>query len=181
MAQDAVAAEENAEEKALLAASRAALAELTTALNNGASFSGAVAVLESNGVVVPEAIASLADQGVPTQTSLNETFPEAARAALSAARSVDTEGAEGIGRVTTFFANQLGARSVAPKEGDDPDAVLSRAEAAVRSGDLSTALSELSGLPDVAQEALADWQARAETRLAATSAADELVQQLLQE
>jgi hypothetical protein len=36
-------------------------------------------------------------------------------------------------------------------------------------------------LPDVAQEALADWQARAETRLAATSAADELVQQLLQE
>jgi hypothetical protein len=59
--------------------------------------------------------------------------------------------------------------------------VLSRAEAAVRSGDLSTALSELSGLPDVAQEALADWQARAETRLAATSAADELVQQLLQE
>jgi hypothetical protein len=140
-----------------------------------------VAVLESNGVVVPEAIASLADQGVPTQTSLNETFPEAARAALSVARSVDTEGAEGIGRVTTFFANQLGARSVAPKEGDDPDAVLSRAEAAVRSGDLSIALSELSGLPDVAQEALADWQARAETRLAATSAADELVQQLLQE
>jgi len=181
MAQDAVAAEENAEEKALLAASRAALAELTTALNNGASYSGAVAVLETNGVVVPEAIASLADQGVPTQTSLNETFPEAARAALGAARSIDTEGAEGIGRVTTFFANQLGARSVAPKEGDDPDAVLSRAEAAVRSGDLSTALSELSGLPDVAQEALADWQARAETRLAATSAADELVQQLLQE
>jgi len=75
----------------------------------------------------------------------------------------------------------LGARSVAPREGDDPDAVLSRAEAAVRSGDLDTALTEIAALPDVAQSAIADWQANAETRLEAKSAADDLVQQLLQE
>lgn len=181
MAQDAVAAEENAEEKAQLAASRAALAEITTALDTGAAYSGAVSVLVSNGVEVPAALSASADSGIPTQSGLVEAFPEGARAALSAARNADTEGAEGVGRITTFFANQLGARSVAPKEGDDADAVLSRAEAAVRSGDLGAALSELSALPDVAKGAMADWQTRAETRLAAKSAADTLVQQLLQE
>ncbi len=181
MAQDAVAAEENAEEKARLAASRAALAEITTALDTGAAYPGALSVLSSNGVDIPAALADTADSGVPTQSGLVEAFPAAARAALSAARTADTEGAEGVGRLTTFFANQLGARSVAPKEGDDADAVLSRAEAAVRSGDLSDALAELSGLPDVAQSAVADWRSSAETRLAAKSAADALVQQLLQE
>lgn len=181
MAQEAVAAEENAEENAQLAASRAALAEITTALESGASFSGAVAVLSSNGVDVPEALAAQAESGVPTQSGLAEAFPDAARAALREARSADTEGAEGVGRITTFFANQLGARSVAPKEGDDADAVLSRAEAAVRSGDLSAALSELSALPEAAQGALSDWQDGARARLEAKTAADDLVQQLLQE
>lgn len=181
MAQEAVAAEENAEENAQLAASRAALAEITTALESGASFSGAVAVLSSNGVDVPGALSANAESGVPTQSGLAEAFPDAARAALREARSADTDGAEGVGRITTFFANQLGARSVAPKEGDDADAVLSRAEAAVRSGDLNAALSELSALPEVAQGALSDWQDGARTRLEAKTAADDLVQQLLQE
>lgn len=180
MAQEAVAAEDNAEEKAQLAASRAAMAEITTALENGAPFSDAVAVLASNGVEVPDILAERAESGVLTQANLTEAFPEVAREALNAARSADTDGAEGVGRLTTFFANQLGARSVAPKEGDDPDAVLSRAEAAVRSGNLNAALDELAMLPDVAQAALSDWQAGAQTRLEAKTAADTLVQQLLQ-
>jgi hypothetical protein len=111
---------------------------------------------------------------------LIEEFPEVARKALSAVRVTETEGADGTNRIATFFANQLGARSVAPREGDDADAVLSRAEAALRSGDLSAAIAELSSLPDVAQSALADWQNSAETRLEAKTAADALVQQLLQ-
>ena len=181
MAQEAVAAEGNAEEKAQLAASRAALAEITTALNTGAGYTGAIAVLTSNGVDVPEPLAQNAESGVPTLSLLRETFPDAARAALRDARSADTEDAEGVSRISTFFANQLGARSVAPKAGDSADAVLSRAEAAVRSGDLTTALAELSALPDAAQAAMSEWQAGAQTRLEAKTAADGLVQQLLQE
>jgi hypothetical protein len=181
MAEEAVAAEENAEEKAALAASRAALAEITAALENGSGFSGAVQVLTSNSVDVPAPLSDNAETGVPTQSDLMTTFPDAARSALSAARTVQTESSEGTGRIATFFANQLGARSVAPREGNDPDAILSRAEAAVRSGDLETALSELSALPEVAQAALSDWQSRAQTRLEAQTAADGLVQQLLQE
>ncbi len=181
MAQEAVAAEANAEEKAQLAASRAAMAELSNAIDNGSVYSDALTALASNGVDVPEVLAAQADTGVPTQAELIASFPEAARDALSEARKADTEGAEGVGRVATFFANQLGARSVAPREGDDPDAILSRAEAALRSGVLETALSEIATLPEVAQTALSDWQARAQTRLEAKSAADTLVQQLLQE
>ena len=181
IAEEAMAAEDDAEAQAQLAASRAALAEITTALDTGADYSGAVATLSANGVEVPEPLTANAESGVATQGALIESFPDVARAALSASRSTATESAEGPSRVATFFANQLGARSVAPREGDDPDAVLSRAEAAVRSGDLDTALTEISALPDVAQSAIADWQASAETRLEAKSAADDLVQQLLQE
>lgn len=181
MAQSAVAAEENAEEKAQLAASRAALAEMTSALDTGTGYAGAVEVLTANGISVPEALVANSESGVATQSALIEAFPDVARAALSAARRADTDSVEGMSRITTFFANQLGARSVAPKEGDDPNAILSRAEAAARSGDLSAALAELSALPEVAQSAVADWQARAETRLTAKTAVDGLVQQLLQE
>ena len=181
MAQEAVTAEANAEEQAQLAASRAALAEITSALESGDGFSDAIAILSSNGVAVPDVLVANAESGVATLGSLIESFPDAARSALSAARSVETEASQGAGRVATFFANQLGARSVAPREGDDADAILSRAEAAVRSGDLDAALSELSGLPDVAKSALSEWQSRAQTRLEAKTAADGLVQQLIQE
>ncbi|MEP2717498.1 MAG: hypothetical protein ABJP42_13320, partial [Pseudophaeobacter sp.] len=72
----------------------------------------------------------------------------------------------------------LGARSVTPQEGDDPDAVLSRAEAALQSGDVTTALSEIEALPEAAQTAFADWQSAAQTRLAALAAVDQLAQSL---
>lgn len=180
MAQEAMQAEGNATEQAMLAAARAAMADVTAALETGSEFAGAVDVLALNGYDVPEPLSAVAASGVATQVQLIETFPEAARAALSAVRSAETETAEGGNRIATFLANQLGARSVAPRDGDDADAILSRSEAALRSGDLGTAIAELSALPELAQSAMADWQARAQTRLEAKTAADTLVQQLLQ-
>lgn len=181
MAQEAVTAEQNAEEQATLAAARTAMAEITSAMESGEGYADAVSVLSSNGVDVPPALADNANNGVPTLGSLIESFPEASRAALSEARSTAMDGTDGVGRVASFFADQLGARSVAPRDGDNPDAILSRAEALVRAGDIAAALDELAGLPDVAQAALTDWRARAETRLEAKMAADDLVQRLLQE
>ncbi|MFP7569323.1 hypothetical protein [Marivita sp. S2033] len=181
MAKEAVEAESNAETKSTLAASRAAMAEITAALETGSGYTNAIDVLSANGVDIPEPLAANAQTGVVTQGALIDNFPAAARSALSAARNVQTEGSEGANRVTTFFANQLGARSVAPREGNDPDAVLSRAEAEVRAGNIEAALSELSALPEEAQNALADWRASAQTRVETKTAADALVQQLLQE
>nr|WP_283254953.1 mitofilin family membrane protein [Marivita sp. GX14005] len=157
------------------------MAEITAALETGTGFEDAVDVLGSNGVEVPEPLTANAETGVATQGALIEAFPDAARDALAEARALQTDGASGTSRVTSFLANQLGARSVEPRDGDDPDAVLSRAEAAVRAGNLQTALDEIATLPEEAQAALADWAERAQTRLETKNAADTLVQRLMQE
>ena len=65
-----------------------------------------------------------------------------------------------------------------PREGDDPDAILSRAEAAVRSDDISTALAEIAALPQAGQDVLADWSAKAQTRADALAAFAELSAQI---
>ena len=65
-----------------------------------------------------------------------------------------------------------------PKEGDDPDAVLSRAEAAVAAGKLQDALNELAALPEAARSALSSWEAAANARVAAMTAAADLAQSL---
>jgi hypothetical protein len=69
-----------------------------------------------------------------------------------------------------FLRVQTGARSLQPREGTDPDAVLSRAEAAVKGGDVAASLTELAGLPAQGQAAMADWSARAKVYLAAHEA-----------
>ena len=74
--------------------------------------------------------------------------------------------------------SQLGARSVTPQEGDGADAVLSRAEAALRTGNLTDVLAELDTLPDPAKPAIAAWLETAKTRQAALSAGNALSAQL---
>jgi len=154
---------------------RAALARLQTALDTGGSLVGAVADLEAAGVGVPEvlgrgdSVASLAD--------LQARFPGAARAALAAARAAAVDDGEG-GGLTAFLRTQLGARSLEPREGDDPDAILSRAEAAARDGRLTDALAEIDALPEAARTELAGWAGDAARRLEAAAAAQKLSEEL---
>ena len=97
-------------------------------------------------------------------------------AALQAARA----GEDGTisGGLGGFLRSQLGARSVAPREGDDPDAVLSRAEAALKAGELQTALTEIETLPEEAKAAMSDWITSARMRAQAQSAVNALSQEL---
>ena len=81
----------------------------------------------------------------------------------------------------TFLTDQVGLRSVTPRSGDSPDAILSRAEAALRSGDLPQTLTELGSLPEAAQAPLSDWMDRARTRADAVAAADGLAQEMNKE
>ncbi|WP_226623985.1 COG4223 family protein [Alloyangia pacifica] len=180
MTQEAMQAREAASDQAMVAESRSALADVETALRDGTPYAGAIQTMQENGVDVPEGLSAPAGDGVPTLSALETEFPPAARDALSAARRAESTTEDTASRVTTFFANQLGARSVEPRAGDDPDAVLSRAEAALRSGDLGTVLSELAALPEPAQAELAEWTARAETRKAALDGADAVAQTLNQ-
>ncbi len=65
-----------------------------------------------------------------------------------------------------------------PRAGDDPDAVLSRAEAALTAGQLAQALEEIAALPEPALAAMADWTARARQRVSALEAVETLAQSL---
>ena len=56
-----------------------------------------------------------------------------------------------------------------PKEGDSGDAILSRAEAAVKAEDYATALAELDSLPEAAKAEMEAWMARAQARLDAVA------------
>lgn len=176
LAQEARAKEESAVETAQATMRRAALTRIQTALDAGTPFEAALADLEAAGVAAPEALASAAVDGVPTQAGLAERFPDAARKALAVSRSAGAEA--GTGGLGAFLRSQLGARSLEPREGSDPDAVLSRAEAAVRDGRLNDALAEIETLPEGGRAELSDWSADAARRLDALAAAEALAQDL---
>ena len=152
---------------------RAALAEITAALESGSPFAEPLSRIAN----APSELLTVAEVGVPTLTALREGFPEAARAALSEAQSVPTD-APATQRLAAFIRKQTNARSLSPREGDDADAVLSRAEAALNGGDLSSALAELAALPDGAVGAMSDWLSQAEVRATAVEAAGSLAEEL---
>lgn len=154
---------------------RGALARIEAALENGEPFVDATSDLETaGGVDVPPALDNVADQGVSPLGSLQDDFPPAARAALSVSIREDS-GGSAWDRFGAFLRAQTGARSLDAREGDDPDAILSRAQTAVRTGDLATALDEIATLPEGGQAELADWSDRARARLDALAAHDALV------
>ncbi len=168
---EVAAIENNAAAAARNAAARAALARIQTALESGAPLGAALGDLEAAiGEGAPDALIAVQD-GVPTLASLQDQFPEFARAALTTARNEGVAGEENSG-FGAFMRNQFEVRSVAPREGTDSDAILSRAEAAVRAGRLADALAEISALPEVARAEMSDWLALAEARADAIAAVD---------
>lgn len=175
--ENALSVEQATAEAARLAVVQGALTDLSAAITEGVPFEGALAVLAENGVSdIPAALADAAADGVPTLSGLQSGFTESARAALGAARaSGEQAGEDGF---VGFLNRSLGARSVAPREGSDPDAVLSRAEAAIREGALDTALSELDTLPAAAQDAMGAWLSDAKARATARAAAQDLSERL---
>ncbi len=155
-------AEQQAAAVAARAEAEAALGQVQVALETGEPFAEPLATI-SGTTEVPEGLASVADTGVATLETLQDAFPPLARAALPVALQ-ETAG-EGMGdRFGAFVMGQIGGRSVEPREGSDPDAVLSRIEAAVQAGDLETALAEYAALPEGAQAELAAWAAEVEAR-----------------
>lgn len=153
MMAEAAASESEANEAAQAALRRAAMSEVVTALDTGAAFSAPLEELSASGVTVSDALMQSGASGVVPLTALQQSFPDAARNALEASRKA----AEGTSGFEGFVRAQLGVRSLEPKEGDDPDAVLSRAEAALDTANLSKALAEIETLPPEALAALASW------------------------
>lgn len=160
-----------AEATAQNALARAAVGRIQAALESGAPFETALA--DMGGVEVPAVLREAAAGGVASRAALEDAFPAAARAALEAALRANA-GESWTERMGAFLQSTTGARSLTPREGNDPDAILSRAEAAVKEDDLRAALGELAALPPEGQAALADWVAQANRRLDAVQAATDL-------
>jgi hypothetical protein len=170
---EAAQAEAQAQLSAQAAMTRAAVTRIVTALDAGTGYTEALNDLTAANVEIPAALLEQAETGAPTLAALQADFPDLARDALRAVRQAQNPG--GIGG---FFETQLGLRSLQPREGDDPDAILSRAEAALRDGRLSETLDEIARLPEEAATVLADWQAQAQMRVTLTDAARSLAQSL---
>ena len=151
------------------------LGQIEAALATGAAFGGAARDYEAiTGDPLPSALLNAAHTGVASAARLQAAFPPVARSALRAALK-SREGGNAIERSADFLRAQLGARSIAPRAGAGPDAVLSRAQAAVDAGDFAAALAEIEALSPEAKAELADWGTRARARIAAQAAFGELV------
>ena len=160
-AQDMVARVSDAANQA---ARLSAMTLLQAALDTGAPYASASAQ-----IALPEVLATHAQTGIPSLTYLRDTFPDAARAGLDAALTTDM-GATWGERITNFLRSQTGARALTPREGSDPDAILSRVDAALKAADMQAAVTELAALPAAAQTAMQVWMDQAKLRADALAA-----------
>ena len=167
---------DEAEAVARQGAARAALSRIQAALESGSALESALGDLAAAGVEVPQALAEQA-QGVPSLAALRAAFPPAAREALAISLK-ESAGGGTWDRITAFLRSQSGARSLSPRAGADPDAVLSRAEAALTAGALTGAIDEIGQLPPSGQARMAEWVDMAKRRIAATDAVAALAKEL---
>ncbi|WP_141246454.1 COG4223 family protein [Actibacterium ureilyticum] len=163
-----------ASDRAKALETRAAMLRIQAALESGGSFTSALSDLDTD---VPPALSAVAQDGVAALSTLQDAFPAAARDGLQASLHA-TAGEDPANRVSAFLRGQFGVRSLEPREGDDPDAILSRAEATLNSGDVAGALAEIVMLPPEGQSAMTDWVTAARARLDALAAADDLAETL---
>ena len=103
-----------------------------------------------------EELQIIAPIGVTPLTELKRVFPQLARNSLRAIHKntleVDTKK-----RLISLLKEKLGTRSLVPREGSDPDAILSRVEALIKEDRLEDALKQINSLPTPGLETLTEW------------------------
>ena len=183
VADQAAAGEANASEASAGSALTLAVGQLREALRNADGFAAELAVLQALLAEDAELAALLApleghaETGIPTHADLRREFPAAARAAAALGHGERADG--WVSGVLRRVSKIVTLRPIGPVDGVDSGAVLARAEAHLKSGDLAGALSELAALDGEAVGAIAPWRARAEARLAADRAVAQLSAQAI--
>lgn len=145
-----------------------ALAAISRAVEQGDPYAEELAAIEEFEPGAGAALEAHAETGVATDAALRIGFDAAARKALAAAGQAEAGG--GISGLMARAKNIISVRPARPLEGDDPGAILSRAEHALEEGEIDFALLQLEDLPLPAQEAMADWIAQARARAEANAA-----------
>ncbi|MFN9847084.1 MAG: COG4223 family protein [Alphaproteobacteria bacterium] len=144
-----------------------AAAALMDAAQTSRPFAGELGELRGVAPELPElaALSRLATTGAPSRAALAAGFEEIAARVASRARKPPTDAglwatiSYTIGKVVTL-------RRVDDVEGEGTDALVARAELALREGDVLGALKLLDRLPPKGREALAVWREGAERRAA---------------
>jgi hypothetical protein len=157
---------------------RASLSRIDAALDSGSSFDKALQdVARATGQEPSAELVAAASSGVTSLADLRRTFPAAARDALASVAGDIPEGST-VERFGAFLRAQTGARSLSPRDGTDADAILSRAEAFLGSGDLTAAVEEIASLPPAALEAVSAWQSAATYRMKTQAAVETFATQI---
>lgn len=149
------------------AARAVAVVALRRAADEGAPFATDLDLAAALGLPKADvaALRPYADKGVPTKAALADEFPGVGDAIVRATSQANPN-AGIVQRLVAGIGSLVTVRPTAPVAGNDPAAIVSRMQAAVRAGDLQTALNERDGLPDAGKAASADWAAAAKDRVA---------------
>jgi len=135
----------------------------------GAPLGTAIAALQRLGVdpAQLQALQGVAD-GAPTASALAASFNAIAPRVLAAVSPEDKGSV--LERLLAHIRGLVQVRDLGETTGDDPEAIVSRVEAACRRGDIAGALAAFDKLPAPAREAAGDWPAKARARQAADAA-----------
>lgn len=175
--QEAEAKETIAKQAAREARIFSTVSRLSTAIKNGDNFAAVLIDFEAAiNFKAPDILHKYAETGFVSKEQLIKDFPIAARLALNSARS-EAKDAQGK-TFADYLKTQLKARSVMPREGMSADAILSRAEAAVKDDRMTDALSELDALDLIARDQMGDWISKARERHAAVAYIDTIMAQI---
>ena len=162
-----------APEKPEAADNPAAIAIIAGAISDklaaGAPFSAEIAALQRLGVDQAQlaALRAVAD-GAPTGSALAASFSAVAPRVVAAASQGEKGGV--VDRLLAHIRGLVQVHDLSETKGDDPEAIVSRVEAACRRGDIAGALAAFNELPSAARDAAGDWPAKARARQAADAA-----------
>ena len=150
------------------AAARAiAAAALKAAIDRGGAFAGELDTFAavSPDPQVADQLRPYAEDGVPTHAQLVERFASAREAILDAVSTPQEY--QGItSRLMTSALSVVKVRRTGDTQGDSPEAIVSRMQNALQSGDLSAAATEWNALPQEAKDASADFKQALDARIA---------------
>lgn len=106
---------------------------------------------------------SVAGTGISSLHILQEEFPELAKKTFIASKvTSDDEDKKGLlDDIKNNMVNSITIRKVGLVKGDDEESIIARAEAHVKSGNITLAANELNKLTGKSEETIQDWLIRA--------------------
>jgi hypothetical protein len=151
------------------------------AVEKGTPYGAALAALKQRGadqkVLVP--LEAFAQSGVPTTAALAREFSALVPVMLAATGRSAEEGF--LERLQSNAEKLVRVRPISETAGDEPSAIISRAEFKVTQGDLAGATAELDKLPAAAKAPAESWIKKVQARSAAVAAAQRLTTDALGE